>query len=98
MSQLKLQLRRDLADEFQNYQMARAKALQFARDILPNTRTTVELAEAGLVAGELTYLDVLTAQRSLYQANLDYLDALEMLWVSAQRIEGMLLSDSLTAR
>ena len=95
ISQLQLRLRRDLAEEFEKYETARATALQYARDILPNTRTTVELTEEGLKAGELTFLDALTARRTLYRANLDYLDALEVLWVSAQRIEGLLLSESL---
>ena len=97
ISQLELQLRRALAAEFQVYETARIRALRYARDILPNTRTTVELAQAGVDAGELTYLDVLTARRALFGANLEYLDALEAVWVSAQRIEGMLLSDSLSA-
>ena len=98
VSQIQLQLRRDLAVEFQKYEAARATVVRYAQHILPNTRTTVELAVAGLDAGELTYLDVLTARRTLFQANLDYLDALEALWVSAQRIDGLLLSNSLSQR
>jgi outer membrane protein TolC len=91
-----LQLRSQLAAEFRTYESARARALRYARNILPNSRTTVELAEAGLAAGELTFLDVLTARTELYQTNLEYIDALENLWVASQRIEGLLLSNSLT--
>ena len=96
VQQLELRLRQQLAGEFQRYDAARARVHRFAREILPGAATTVELAEAGLVAGELAYLDLLTARRTLFQANLDHIDALQELWTSAQRIEGMLLEGSLT--
>lgn len=97
ISKLELQLRQELAAEFRKYEIARANAVQYSREIIPKSQTTVELAQAGLAAGELTFLDMLTARTALYQANLDYLDALEQLWVSSQRIEGLLLSDSLAS-
>ena len=95
LQQLRLQLRQQLAAEFQAYEVASARTLRFSRDILPKTRESIELVEASLAAGELSYLDLLTARRALYEVNLDYIDALEAQWISAQRIEGMLLSGSL---
>jgi len=93
--QLELRLRGQLARAFRDYDAARARARQFSENIVPRSQTTVELAEAGLAAGELNYLDLLTARRNFFRANLDYLSALEDLWVAAQRIEGMLLEESL---
>lgn len=98
LQKLELHLRRELAIEFQKYEAARLRVLRFSKDILPNSRTAVELVEAGLAGGELDYLDLLTARRTLFQSNLDYIDALEQLWIASQRIEGLLLSGSLDTR
>ncbi len=51
-----------------------------------------------MAGGELNYIDLLTARRTLFKSNLEYIDALESLWISSQRIEGMLLSGSLDSQ
>ena len=55
----------------------------------------MQLVTQGYKAGEAGYLDVLTAQRTLFQTNLQYLDALETFWDAGQQIEGLLLDGSL---
>ena len=46
-------------------------------------------------AEELSYVNVLMAQRTFAQTNLAYLNALQDLWESRNAIDGLLLSDSL---
>jgi cobalt-zinc-cadmium efflux system outer membrane protein len=88
-------LQQRLADTFENYSDARLTAEKYADDILPSAQKTITLVSQGFEAGELPYLDLLTAQRTLSQAELEYMDALERLWSAVQYVEGHLLDDSL---
>jgi len=54
-----------------------------------------ELVRTGYSAGEVSLLDLLTAQRTYFQAQLDYLTALQQLWSSVMEIRGMTLRGSL---
>ena len=65
--------------------------------ILPRAQQTFDLVRHGYSQGEVGYLDLLTAQRTYAQTNLAYLDALNSLWQSLAKIDGLLLSDSLSA-
>ena len=67
--------------------------------ILPKARETLELVYIGYRAGEeqYPYLSLLTAQRTLFNAELTYLQALREIWLANASIEGMLLQDSLVA-
>ena len=95
LRRLELNLQRQLSEEFLNYQNSRLSADRFAVTILPQARQNVELDLRGFEAGEVSYLELFTAQRILYQANLDYIDSLEQLWTSVQRIDNLLLGGSL---
>ena len=53
------------------------------------------MVSEGYQKGEVGYLDMLTAQRTYFRANLSYIEALRELWRVTVRIEGMLLEDSL---
>jgi cobalt-zinc-cadmium efflux system outer membrane protein len=92
---VELRLRQQLADEYQRYESAFAWARQYKDHILPLAQETLELVSRGYEQGEVAYLDFLTAQRTYVQSNLDYLEALSQLWLSIQRIEGLLLDESL---
>ncbi len=92
---VELALQQRLARAFQNYADARTAADKYAKEILPNAQQTIDLVTGGYEAGEIPFLDLLTVQRTYFQANLDYMDALERLWSSYQLIEGMLLDDGL---
>ena len=46
-------------------------------------------------AGEVSYIELLTAQRSFAQMNLDYVEALGELRAALVEIDGLLLKDSL---
>ncbi|MEN6404945.1 MAG: TolC family protein [Thermoguttaceae bacterium] len=91
----KLDLQRRLATVFERYTTARYQVEKYSRDILPSAKTSLDLANQGYREGEYNYLFLLTAQRTFFQANLVYLDALRELRSAATAIEGNLLSDSL---
>lgn len=93
--QLALQAR--LAQAFERYTNARQQVDLYSRDLLPNAQTTFELVAAGYRQGEFPFLNYLTAQRTFFQVNLAYVDALRELWSSTAVIDGLLLSDGLEA-
>lgn len=95
---VELDLKRRLAEAFQNYANARARAETYATTILPKARQTFELVQRGYRLGEVGYLDLLTAQRTNSQTNLAYLDALGSLWANWTEIDGLLLAGSLESR
>jgi len=48
----------------------------YLASILPDARQSLDLVNAGYRAGEFDYLAVLTAQRTYFSVNLDYLQSL----------------------
>jgi cobalt-zinc-cadmium efflux system outer membrane protein len=96
-NRLELALRKRLAEVYQRYQMARQQVDRYAADILPPADETLRLTTEGYQAGEFGYLQLLTAQRTYFQTNLSYLDALGRMWAASREIEGLLLSGSLEA-
>lgn len=95
---VELNLKRRLAEAFQEYANARARAETYAATILPKAGETFALVQRGYQQGEVGYLDLLTAQRTYSQTNLAYLDALASLWASWTEIDGLLLAGSLESR
>jgi outer membrane protein, heavy metal efflux system len=87
-------LQLELADEFQRYETALARVDTIRRQILGRAQQNLDLATQGYQAGELAFLDFLTVQRTYFQVNLEYLDALGQLNESVQLLHGQLLSGS----
>jgi cobalt-zinc-cadmium efflux system outer membrane protein len=92
---VELDLQQRLAIAFQQYADARYQVGRFSDNILPTAKETFDLVSEGYQKGEVGYLDMLTAQRTYFRANLSYIEALRELWRVTVRIEGMLLEDSL---
>jgi len=84
-----------LASTFQDYADARYEVEEYAKDILPRARETLDLVTAGYQQGEVGYLEMLTAERTFFQTTLAYLDALRKLWSTHLLIDGLLLDQSL---
>ena len=93
-----LDLQQRLAVAFEQYQNARCQVEKFAGDILPNAQTSLDLVAAGYRQGEFNYVTLLTAQRTFFQVNLAYVEAIRDLRSATIAIEGNLLSDSLQQR
>ena len=95
IQRVKLRLRRRLASVFQEYADASYQVSRYADTILPKAQRTVDLVGGGFQAGEVGYLDMLTAQRTFSQTNLAYIEALRSLWRARLQIDGLLLDGSL---
>lgn len=95
IERVELGLRRRLATAFQTYQDASFQVTKYSNDILPKAQQTFDLVSRGYKAGEVGYLDMLTAQRTYFQTNLAYVESLRELWRSRLRIDGLLLDGSL---
>jgi outer membrane protein, heavy metal efflux system len=90
-----LELQQRLAVAFEQYTNARYQVEKYTKDILPNAEASLKLTTTGYQQGEFGYLSLLIAQRTFFQANLTYLEALRELRTALATIEGSLLSDSL---
>ena len=96
--QTELQLRDRLATAFRQYANARQQAAKYNERILPHAAKSLEIVTNGYRERQVGYLTLLVTQKTYYQVNLAYLDALRDLRESAAFIDGQLLSDSLSAR
>jgi len=95
VERIRLGLHARLAGVFRRYGTARQQVKKYGVDILPDAKETLDLVTSGYQQGELTYLDLLTAQRTYFQSNLAYLDSLLELRLAREQIDGLLLSESL---
>jgi cobalt-zinc-cadmium efflux system outer membrane protein len=89
---LELDLQGRLAPVFERYQNAKQQVASYEEEIIPNAKETLELVKASYEAGEVGYLNMLTAQRTFFQTNLAYLDSLRELWSAIWDIEGLLVA------
>jgi cobalt-zinc-cadmium efflux system outer membrane protein len=80
--------------------MARNQVDRYARKggIIDSADQTLRLIRAGYEVEEFGLLDLLSAQRSYFEARLAYLDSLDLLWGSVMEIRGLTLQDSLADR
>ena len=97
VQRIQLELQQRLAAAFEQYMTAHCQVEKYSREILPRAQKSLDLANKGYQQGEYNYLFVLTAQRTYFQTNLTYLEALRELRTAATTIEGNLLSGSLQA-
>jgi cobalt-zinc-cadmium efflux system outer membrane protein len=95
VQRVELWLRQRLAAAFEEYANAKEQTAQYAAQILPNAKASLDLVIAGYRQGEFDYLKLLTAQRTYFQANLEYLESLRKYRTSVVAMEGLLLSGGL---
>ena len=97
LAQLELSLKNRLSPTFERYANARNQVDRYRTAIIPAATESLELSRKMYEAGETGYLNLLTAQRTFAQTNLQYLDSLLQLRVAEAEIEGLLLMGSLDA-
>ena len=95
VASLRLQLQQRLAPVFQAYTSSQQQITTYRESILVDAQESLDLTKLGYEGGEFSHLELLTAQRTYSQANLDYLAALLKLSIARAQINGLLLSDSL---
>jgi cobalt-zinc-cadmium efflux system outer membrane protein len=96
LARVKLQLRRDLASMFRDYTTARSVAQQYKAEMLPRAEQAYRLYQTNYRRMAGAYPQVLISQRTLFQLEVDYVQALEGAWQSALVIRGFGLMDGLS--
>ncbi|MCG8648464.1 MAG: TolC family protein, partial [Pirellulales bacterium] len=97
LRQTELGLQQQLATAFQSYEVARLRRERLEDEILPRAEETLQLSVEAFNAGEASFLELLTVQRTLFTARLTLLDATAQAAQSANLINGYLLSGALDA-
>ena len=92
---MELALQHRLAPVFEHYLSSRDRVDNFRGGILRDAEESLKLTRQGYEAGELSFLNLLTAQRTYFQANLNYVEALCRTWAASAEIDGLLLRNSL---
>jgi cobalt-zinc-cadmium efflux system outer membrane protein len=69
------------------YEAARSEVLLLRRDVVPNAQTAYEQTLKGFEYGKFSFLDVLDAQRTWFQAQTRQWDSLESAWRAWADIE-----------
>jgi cobalt-zinc-cadmium efflux system outer membrane protein len=95
-ARVELDLQQRLAVVYQRLVDAQLQASRYKDVILPKSEESLQLVTKGYEVGEISYLSLLTAQRTYFQTSLQYLDAMREAWAADVQIKGFLLSGSLT--
>ncbi|WP_203329175.1 TolC family protein [Candidatus Laterigemmans baculatus] len=90
-----LNLANRLAAVLQRYQTARIRVERLTESILPTAEENLKLSRQAFEVGESDYLQLLTAQRTLFQVRLDALTATADARQASALIDGFLLEGSL---
>ncbi|MFH5803576.1 TolC family protein [Alienimonas sp. DA493] len=96
LARLELNLRSRLAAALADYQAAQNRATRLAEDVLPAARENLDLSEQGYRQGEFDAIRLVTARRSLFEAELARVTAAADRQEAAALIDGLLLSGALT--
>ena len=97
LERVKLQLQRGLAGMFQQYESARVTVQLYKTEMLPRAQEAYNLYRMNYQKMAAAYPQVLISQRTLFQLEGDYIQALENAWQSALEIRGFGLMDGLSA-
>jgi cobalt-zinc-cadmium efflux system outer membrane protein len=73
---VKNRIQANLATQYERLSAARQATQSLQSDILPNSQSAFDAANRGFSLGKFNFLDVLDAQRTLYQAKSQYINAL----------------------
>ena len=95
VQRLQLALRNRLAVAFRDYQQSRQQVQRYRKDILPTAKENLNLTEQGYKQGEFDFLRILTARRTFFAVNLNYVNSLVALKQSGVVLSGLLLTGGL---
>lgn len=98
LQQLELGIQGRLAPAYERYTNARYQVERYRTAILPAASESLDLMRKTYEAGETNYVSFLVAQRTYFQTNINYLEAIQALRIAEAEIKGLLLSNSLQAR
>jgi cobalt-zinc-cadmium efflux system outer membrane protein len=95
VQRVSLTLRRLAAPVLQSYSTSRAVVERYKARTLPNAQKAYDLYLHKYHEGAAAYPQVLIAQRTLFQLQTAYINALENAWIGAEALQGLLLTDPL---
>ena len=95
LARLRLQIERNLAGLFRDYDSARITVQQYKKEMLPRAEQAYKLYQTNYQNMAAAYPQVLIAQRTLFQLEADYIQALENAWQSSLGIRGFGWMDGL---
>jgi cobalt-zinc-cadmium efflux system outer membrane protein len=95
LQQVELGLGQRLAPVFEQYSNAAEQVERFRNRILPKAIETLKLTRQSYELGEISFVNLLTVQRTYANNQLAYVDAMESLRLAEIEIGGLLLSGSL---
>ncbi|MBS0208582.1 MAG: TolC family protein [Planctomycetes bacterium] len=90
----RLDLFRQLADAESDYRAAANVVRNYEEGLIPDATRALELIQRGYEQGLFDILRVLQAQRSLFEANLDYIQAQQTRLTAAAKLAGLLQLDT----
>ena len=94
---VKLEVERNLAAIFRDYDSARVTVRQYKAEMLPRAEQAYNMYRTNYQKMSAAYPQVLISQRTLFQFEADYVQALETAWQNALLIRGFGLMDGLSA-
>lgn len=97
LTRVKLQIARDVANLFRDYESARTTVLQYKTEMIPRAEQAYKLYQTNYQNMAAAYPQALISQRTLFQLEVDYVQALESAWQGALGIRGFGLMDGLSA-
>jgi len=92
--ELELNLRERLAEVYARYRDAWAEAERYRSTILPTAAEVLDLTRKSYQAGEANFADLLLAQRSYVQKQVEYLEALRRFRTAEEEMAGDLVTVS----
>ncbi|MBN1852889.1 MAG: TolC family protein [Pirellulales bacterium] len=95
VERVELDLFHRFAESFESYSNANRQVELYRSKVLASAKESLELVKAGYHEGEFDYLSLLTAQRTYFAANLEYLAALRELWQRSVELDGLMLTGGL---
>jgi outer membrane protein, heavy metal efflux system len=90
LSGTEIRLNNEIAQALERLNVARQEIEVLQREILPGAQNAYDAATKGFIMGKFSFLEVLDAQRTLFQAKSQYLRALAEAHRSAAEIERVL--------
>jgi outer membrane protein, heavy metal efflux system len=84
---LRIRIQANLLTQYERLSAAKQASMALQNDILPNAQSAFDAANRGFSLGKFNFLDVLDAQRTLYQVKTQYINALLEAHQSVAEIE-----------
>jgi len=84
---LRLNLNKQAMEIWQAMNNARDEAMDYHKNIIPSARKAFEQAEYGYSRGAFSFLDLLDAQRTLFDVQKNYLEALRVFYKNKSQID-----------